>query len=70
MDLLIVLAGTVGLVVTVVLVHYETLLNASRLAERMTMSFSPFVTFAPAVNVTDVAVCAVIVPSTPPIAAL
>jgi hypothetical protein len=37
MDPLIALAGTVALVVIVVLVHYETLLHASRLAERMTI---------------------------------
>ena len=37
MDLLIALAGTVALVVIVVLVHYETLLHASGLAERMTI---------------------------------
>jgi hypothetical protein len=37
MDPLIAVAATVALVVSVVLVHYETLLHASRLAERMTI---------------------------------
>jgi Ion channel len=37
MDPLLALAATIALVVVVVLVHYETLLHASRLAERMTI---------------------------------
>ena len=37
MDPTIALAGTVAIVVIVVLVHYEMLLHASRLAERMTI---------------------------------
>ena len=37
MDPLIALSATVALVVSVVLLHYETLLHASRLAERMTI---------------------------------
>ena len=37
MDLAITLAVTLALVVVVVLVHYETLLHASRLAQRMTI---------------------------------